>query len=85
MVVDSSEDPCRPGSTIFKGQRHRVTSIIQRRLLKNARQRGEGCLYEFKVLLDGCKVSSLAEWVDEKDLEDCIEIIKEFLGTILCV
>ena len=26
-------------------------------------------------------MTNLAEWVDEKDLEDCVEIIKKFLGT----
>ena len=82
MVVNSSEDPCRPpGSTIVKGQRRQVTSILQRRLLTPSRQRGPGCLYEFKVQLDGCTMTNLAEWVDEKDLEDCVEIIKKFLGT----
>ena len=83
MVVDSSK--AYTGSTVVKGQRHRVTSILKRRLLTNIRQRGAGCLYEFLVQLDGCTVSSLAEWVDEKDLQDCIEIIKEFLGTIMRV
>ena len=83
MVVDSSK--AYTGSTVVKGQRHRVTSILKARLLTNNRQRGEGCLYEFLVQLDGCTVSSLAEWVDEKDLQDCIEIIKEFLGTIMRV
>ena len=80
MVVNSSSTP-GPGSTIVNGQRRQVTSITKRRLLSDARQRGLGCLYEFKVQFDGCKMANLAEWVDEKDLEDCVEIIKEFLGT----
>ena len=83
MVVDSSN--AYTGSTVVKGKRHQVTTILKRRVLNNTRQRGGGCFYEFLVQLDGCKMSSLAEWVDEKDLDDCTEIIKEFLGTIMRV
>ena len=77
MVVDSEETPCRPGSMMFQGERHQVTSVTGKRLLTKTRQRS-GCLYEFKVQLNGCVLTNLAEWVDEDDLKDGFEIIEKF-------
>ena len=69
---------------MFQGAIHQVTSVIGKRLLTRSRQRSE-CLYEFKVQLDGCELTSLAEWVDEDNLKDGMDIIKKFgTTTTIC-
>ena len=78
MVGDSEREQCRPGSMMFQGKMRQVTSVIGKRLLTKSRQRSAGCLYEFKVQLDGCELKNLAEWVDQDDLKDGMDIIKKF-------
>jgi hypothetical protein len=83
MVVDGHVDgakECVPGNTTINGKTRKVTYVIAKRLLTLSRQRSK-CLHEYLVQFDGCRVKNLAEWVDEDNLKDGMEVINEF-GTI---